>query len=69
MAQLGIYYFNGTSFSTASAIYTNAALTTLAPDGFYSNAGIVRQQLNGILLNAQSCDTCAVSCVMEFLRL
>tara|TARA_R100000541_G_scaffold27447_1_gene36755 strand:+ start:5622 stop:6662 length:1041 start_codon:yes stop_codon:yes gene_type:complete len=62
MAQLGIYYFNGTSFSTASAIYTNATLTTLAPDGFYSNAGIVRQQLNGILLNAQSCDSCAVAC-------
>lgn len=62
MAQLGIYYFNGTSFSTASAIYTNATLTTLAPDGFYSNAGIVRQQLGGILLNAQSCGSCAVAC-------
>ena len=62
MAQLGIYYFNGTSFSTATSVFTDAALTTLAPDGYYSNAGIVRQQLNGVLLNAQPCSTCAVPC-------
>lgn len=62
MAQLGIYYFNGTSFATATSVFTDVALTTLAADGFYSNAGIIRQQLNGILLNAQDCDSCAVAC-------
>jgi len=62
MAQLGIYYFNGTSFSTATSVFTDAALTTLAPDGYYSNAGIVRQQLSGVLLNAQPCNSCAVPC-------
>lgn len=62
MAQLGIYYFNGTSFATATAVFTDAGLTTLAADGYYSNAGIVRQQLNGVLLNAQDCDNCAVPC-------
>ncbi len=62
MATLGTYYFDGTSFNNATAVYTDAALTTLAPDGFYSNESIVRQQLNGILLNAQTCGSCAVDC-------
>ena len=62
MAAIGNYYFNGTSFAQATAIYTNAGLTTLAPDGYYSNSGIVRRQLNGILLNAQTCNTCATPC-------
>ena len=56
------YYFDGLNFSTATAIYTDAALTTLAPDGFYAQNNIVRQQSNGILLNAQSCSSCAVAC-------
>ena len=56
MATLGTYYFNGTSFASATSVYTDAALTTLAPDGYYSNGSIIRQQLNGLLLNAQACD-------------
>lgn len=62
MATLGTYYFNGTSFASATSVYTDAALTTLAPDGYYSNGSIIRQQLNGLLLNAQACTTCAVPC-------
>lgn len=62
MATLGTYYFNGTSFASATSVYTDAALTTLAPDGYYSNGSIIRQQLNGLLLNAQACDSCAVPC-------
>ena len=62
MAQLGIYYFNGTSFTTATSVFTDADLTTLAADGYYSNAGIVRQQLTGVLLNARDCDSCAAPC-------
>ena len=56
------YYFDGLNFSTATAIYTDAALTTLAADGFYAQNNIVRQQSNGLLLNAQSCSSCAVAC-------
>ena len=33
MAQLGTYYFNGTSFATATSVFTDAALTTLASRG------------------------------------
>jgi len=62
MASIGTYYFDGQSFANASAIYTDAALTTLAPDGYYSQGGIVRQQLNGVLLNANDCTECYVAC-------
>ena len=55
---LSTFYFDGTSFATATAVYTNATLTTLAPDGYYSNEVLVRQQLNGVLLNATTCTTC-----------
>jgi hypothetical protein len=62
MASLGTYYFDGQSFANATAIYTDAALTTLAADGYYSQGGLVRQQLNGVLLNANDCSECYVSC-------
>ena len=62
MAALGTYCFDGLNFSQASALYTDSTLTTLSPDGWYSQANIIRQQLNGVLLNAQTCGTCAVAC-------
>lgn len=62
MGTLGTYYFDGNSFQTATAVYTNATLTTLAPDGYYAGSGVVRQQLNGILLSASNCDQCLVAC-------
>ena len=62
MGQLGLYYFNGNSFAQATSVFTDSDLTTLAPDGYYSNAGIVRQQLLGILLSAETCSTCCIPC-------
>ena len=61
-ATYNTYFFDGVNFSSATALYSDAALTALAPDGFYAQNGIVRQQTGGLLLNAQSCDSCAVSC-------
>ena len=58
----GTFYFDGVNFSQATALYSDAALTTLAADGYYSQNGIVRQQLNGILLNSQPCLECTVPC-------
>ena len=62
MAALGTYCFDGLNFSQASALYTDSTLTTLSPDGWYSQSNIIRQQLNGVLLNAQPCGTCLVVC-------
>lgn len=62
MGQLGLYYFNGNSFAQATSVFTDSDLTTLAPDGYYSNAGIVRQQLVGVLLSPETCSACCVPC-------
>jgi len=62
MGVLGTFCFDGLNFSQASALYTDSTLSVLATDGYYSQGGIVRRQLNGVLLNAQPCSNCAVAC-------
>ncbi len=62
MATLGTYCFDGTNFAQATSLYTDSTLSTLAPDGYYGQGQIVRQQLNGVLLNAQPCSACVVPC-------
>jgi hypothetical protein len=52
------YYIDGNSLATATAIYTDAALTTCAPDGYYSNGTIVREQISCVLQPAQTCPAC-----------
>ena len=56
MATLGSYFFNSNSFATATALFTDSALTQCAPDGFYSDNIIVREQKNCLLQVAQNCD-------------
>lgn len=59
MATQGTYYLDAPSLAEATVVYQDAGLTTLAPDGYYSNGTIVRQQLEGVLLPAQACPTCS----------
>jgi len=51
------YYLNTSSFSTATSVYTDSNLTSLAPDGFYSNpvGGEVREQSGGLLISSSTC--------------
>ena len=63
MATTGTYYFDGLSFATATALFTDSNLLILAPDGYYSIGGIVRQQLAGVLGAVTSCPSCVSSCV------
>jgi hypothetical protein len=56
------YYINSNSFLTATSIYTDAALTTFAPDGFYKDCGVVRQLVSGVLSEPIACPTCAAAC-------
>jgi len=62
MAQ-ATYYSDNPTLSLATAIYTTAALTTKAPDGYYSDQTISRRQLtvNGIttLLAPEACANCS----------
>jgi hypothetical protein len=62
MANLGSYYINGPTLATATAVYTDEELIYCAPDGFYSDGSVVRQQLNCELLPAENCDVCAYPC-------
>ena len=52
------YFLDGTNLSDSTSVYTDAGLTTCAPDGFYSNGTIVREQVGCELLPAQICPTC-----------
>ena len=62
MATLGNYFYNGTSFSLATVLCTDSSLLTTAPDGYYSQGGIVRQMSAGVLLSAQTCPSCGYAC-------
>ena len=60
MATARIYYIDTFNFADATAVYTDAALTTFAADGFYQMGGLTaRQQVSGILKAAESCPSCS----------
>lgn len=59
MATAGLYYIDTFNFADATAVYTDEALTTLAPDGFYQMGGeTARQQVSGVLKPAEPCPSC-----------
>ena len=59
MATAGLYYIDTFNFADATAVYTDAALTTFAPDGFYQMGGeTAREQISGVLKPAEPCPSC-----------
>jgi hypothetical protein len=54
-----IYYTDSTSLSTATSIYTDVNLTTLAADGYYSDKSVSRRQVSGILQAPETCTNCS----------
>lgn len=62
MAINSTYYLNAADLATATAVYLDLALTLIAPDGFYSDGVITREQSLGILLTAAPCPSCGTSC-------
>tara|TARA_R100000935_G_scaffold50533_1_gene76484 strand:- start:57 stop:548 length:492 start_codon:yes stop_codon:yes gene_type:complete len=58
MATRATYYFDGFSFATAIALFSDQALTTKAVDGYYSLGSIARRQVNGFLERPSNCPTC-----------
>jgi len=58
MAISSTFYLDSPSLSTATAIYADLYLTTLAADGFYSEGTIVREQALGVLLPQVICPSC-----------
>tara|TARA_R100000935_G_scaffold55678_1_gene85870 strand:+ start:9616 stop:10974 length:1359 start_codon:yes stop_codon:yes gene_type:complete len=62
MATYGQYYYDGLDFLTCTNIYTDAALTIVAADGWYSQGGNFREMVNSVLLAAQPCSDCSIPC-------
>jgi hypothetical protein len=62
MATSGTFYLDAPSLSTATVVYSNAALTSVAANGYYSDGSIMRQQLSGVLLPSVICPSCSVPC-------
>ena len=62
MATSSSYYLNAPSLGSATAIFTDEALSICAADGFYSNGSIVREQVECVLLPQQTCPSCATPC-------
>jgi len=61
MAATQIFYLNAPTLSDATAVFIDAATLTFAPDGYYSDGSIVRQQTSGIL-GVASTFICEQSC-------
>ena len=62
MATSGTFYLDAPSLSTATVVYSNAALTTVAANGRYSDGSISREQVSGVLLPPVICPACAIPC-------
>ncbi len=62
MGTTNLYYLNGVDLPSSTAVYTDVLLTTLAPDGWYSFGGVVREQLLGVLQPVVQCPSCAYPC-------
>lgn len=62
MAISQLYYINGTALGDSTAVFLDDNLTVCAPDGFYSDGVIVREQVGCVLLPQQICPSCATPC-------
>jgi len=59
------FYLDAPSLGSATAVYTDATLTTCAPDGFYSDNLIVRELVGCVLQPQQLCPSCGIACNNE----
>lgn len=55
-------YWAGVSFSSATQLYSDAALTTVASDGIYTFGSFSRVMTSGVLGPPQPCPTCSLAC-------
>lgn len=60
------YYLDTATLSSATGIFVDEGLTTMAPDGFYSDTLVTRQMLGGVLYPAQPCVGCYAPCDASF---
>jgi hypothetical protein len=58
MAINSTFYLDAADLASAASVYLDNALSNIAPDGFYSDGTIVREQSSGVLLTQTDCGTC-----------
>lgn len=57
------FFLNAADLATATAVYLDSSLSNIAPDGFYGDGTITREQSSGILLTAEACvSPCPTPC-------
>ena len=56
------YYLNAPSLSTATGVFLDAQLSICAPNGYYSDGLVVRQQVDCVLSPAEPCPGCGLLC-------
>jgi hypothetical protein len=54
------FFLNAADLSLATAVYIDSFLLNIAPDGFYSDGTISREQSGGVLLAATTCPSCEI---------
>lgn len=59
------YFLDGTTLSDSTAIFLNSGLSIPAPDGYYADGVIIRQQVGGLLLPEFQCPACGFACGQE----
>jgi len=62
MGILKEYFIDSSTFALADNIYTDAALSTTAPDGVYSFGGTTRPAVSGVLGLIEVCVGCGIPC-------
>lgn len=56
------YYLDAPSLGSATSVFIDSALTVCAPDGYYSDGVITREQVGCVLLPEQPCPDCGLPC-------
>jgi hypothetical protein len=56
------FFINGTSLSNSTAVFLDSEQLICAPDGYYSDGVITREQVGCALLPQNSCPSCEVNC-------
>lgn len=56
------FFLNAPTLSSATTVFLDSGMTTCAPDGYYSDGAVARQQVSCVLLPAEACPTCGDTC-------
>jgi hypothetical protein len=65
MAINSTFYLDAADLVSATSVYLDLALLNIAPDGFYREGAVVREQSSGILLASTDCEECPLKTALR----